>query len=144
MFMNRIISYGISAEKKNRNAVLLTVAPWLESLERCRKSFGLEGVSYEYWSYPTPNTEGSIWIKNNKSVILFLSEGFLKVATESQVVVLFESLNANNFQETRRKNKQESFALLINNIKGESRHYRYWILSFFLYPIERMLKIARI
>ncbi len=144
MFTNRIISYGISTEKKNKKAVLLTMTSWLDALERCRKSFGLEGITYEYWCYPTPNPEGSIWIKGNKNVLLFLSEGFLKIATEPQAVALMESLNASNFQEMRLKNKHESLAIWINNLKGESRHYRYWISSFFLYPLERFLKIAKI
>ena len=144
MFNNSIISYGISAEKKLKNATSLADVAWLESLERCRKSFGLEGVSYEYWSYPTPGPEVSIWIRNNKSVILFLSDGFLKLATESQVVVLFETLNTQQFQITRRKNKQESYCIFFKHLKGGSSHYRYWIFSFFLYPLERFLKIAKI
>ncbi len=130
--------------KKKRRAVVLNSPEWLESLERCRNSFGLEGVNYEYWSYPTPSPEGSIWIKNNKSVVLFLSEGFLKLATESQVVGMMESLNAGNFHDTRRENKQITFSLFMEQLKGESRFFRYWILSFFLYPLERFLKIAKI
>ncbi len=144
MFTNSVISFGISASKKRKNAVLLTNVAWLESLERCRQSIGLESVQYEYWSYPSPSPEVSIWIRNNKSVVFFLSDGFLKVATESQVVTMMESLNAGNFQEIRGKNRQKSFSLMISQFKGESRRYRFWILSFFLYPLERFLKIAKI
>ena len=144
IFTNRIISYGISSDKKNKNAVLLNQSTWLESLERCQKSFGLEGVTYEYWSYPTPNPEVSIWIKNNKAIVLLLSDGFLKIATESQVVNLLESLNTQKVQEIRQKNKQEAFQYFFTDFKGGSRRYRYWVLSFFLYPLERFLKIAKI
>jgi len=144
MFANRMISFGISADKKNKNAILLNQSTWLESLERCKNSFGLEGVTYEYWSYPTPNPEVSIWVKNNKAIVLLFSDGFLKVATESQVVTLLESLNTQTFQEIRQKNKQEAFDYFFTAFKGGSRHYRYWVLSFFLYPLERLLKIAKI
>jgi hypothetical protein len=142
--MSRIISYGISVERNKKKAVLLENPAWVETLERCRKSFGLENVSYEYWSYPAPNPEGSIWIRNNKSVVMFLSEGFLKIATEPQVVTMMESLNANTFHVTRRKNKKQAIRYLFNGWKGGSGRYRYWILSFFLYPLERMLKVAKI
>lgn len=144
MLMNRIISYGLGLVKKRKRAALLTSQLWLDSLERSRRSFGLEGVTYEYWSYPTAKPEGSFWIRSNKSVVILLSEGFLKTATESQVVAMMESLNGNNFQAVRRGNKQQAFQFLINQLKGQSRHYRYWILSFFLYPLERFLKIAKI
>lgn len=144
MIISRLINYGISVERKNKKAVPLENPAWLETLDRCRKSFGLENISYEYWSYPTPNPEGSIWVKNNKNVVFFISDGFLKIATEPQVVTMMESLNANTFSVTRRKNKKESIRYLINEVKGESSHYRFWILSFFLYPLERMLKVAKI
>ena len=144
MFLNQVIAYGIATEKKNQQATLLGPSPWFDSLERCRLSFGLEGVHYEYWTYPVTAPEGSIWVKNNKTVILFFSDGFLKLATESQAVVMMESLNAANFQTTRRQNKQKAYSYFIDRLKGESRHFRYWVISFFLYPLERFLKIAKI
>lgn len=142
--MSRIIAYGISVEKKRKRAVRLENPDWLETLDRCRNAFGLEGIDYEYWTYPSPNPEGSIWVRNQKSVLIFLSEGFLKVATEPQVVTMMESLNAKTFQVTRRKNKKDSIRAMISNFKGDSSRYRFWILSFFLYPLERMLKVAKI
>ena len=144
MLIPGIISYGISVFKKNKKAVLLTDLIWLESLERGRKSFGLEGVYYEYWCYPTTAFEGSFWIRSNKSVLLFLSDGFLKAATESQVMGMMEGLSATNFKNIRSENQKDSFRLILNALKGESRHYRYWVCSFFLYPVERLLRIARI
>ena len=139
MFLNQIIAYGIATEKKLNQATVLGPSPWFDALERCRHSFGLEGVSYEYWTYPSTSPEGSIWIKNNKSVVMFLSDGFLKLATESQAVVMMESLNAANFQATRRENKRKSFSFFMDELNGESRHFSYWVVSFLLYPLERFL-----
>ena len=148
MLFSSVISYGLAAVKKKKRAELLTDSAadtaWFDSLERSRKSFGLEGVSYEYWHYPTTQPEGSFWIKNNKRVVVLLSDGFLKTATESQVVAMMESLSTSTFQEVRRENRKKGLRLFFNSIKGESRHYRYWISSFFLYPLERLLNIARI
>jgi len=148
MFFGSVISYGLAEVKKQTKAeVLSSAAPntaWFESLERSRKSFGLEGVSYEYWRYPAPQPEGSFWIKNNKRVVVLLSDGFLKAVTESQMVAMMESLSANTFQQVKRENRRKALRLIFSSVKGESRHYRYWIGSFFLYPWERLFKITRI
>ncbi len=144
MFTNWVISYGFNTVIKRDHAYPLTASPLLDALERSRNSFGLEGVKYEYWGHPSPSAVGSFWIKNQKTVIVLLSEGFLNAATESQVASMVESLSSGNFQEIRRINRLESLLLIFDRWKGESRHFRFWILSFFLYPLERFLKIAKI
>ena len=144
MLTNWVISYGLNAIMKRDRAFPLTASPLLDALERSRNSFGLEGVKYDYWSHPSPATEGSFWIKNNKSVVVLLSEGFLNAATESQVASMMESLNTGNFQEIRRINRRQSLLLIFNSWKGESRYFRFWLTSFLLYPLERFLKIAKI
>jgi len=148
MLLSSVISYGLAETKKKKKAEPITGAAsdtaWFESLERSRKSFGLEGVSYEYWHYPATQPEGSFWIKSNKRVVVLLSDAFLKTATESQVVAMMESLSADSFHEVQQENRKKALRLFFNSIKGESRHYRYWISSFFLYPLERLFKIARI
>lgn len=136
---NGFISYGFALLKKDKKAAVLTDPVWLASLERCRKSFGLEGVSYEYWSYPTPIPEGMFWIRGSRSVALLLSHGFLKTATETQVAAVIESLSTVNFNEYRRSNQVETVKRVVARIKGETGRYRYWLCSFFLYPLERML-----
>jgi hypothetical protein len=144
MVTNWIISYGFNAVIRHNLAYPLSSSPLLDALERSRNSFGLEGVKYEYWGHPTPNAIGSFWIKNQKTVVILLSEGFLNAATESQVATMMESLNSSNFQEIRRINRMESLLMIFDRWKGESRHFRFWVVSFFLYPLERFLKIAKI
>jgi len=148
MISSSIIVYGLSEEKKRLGAVRFgdsnVEIQWLESLERCRKSFGLEGVSYEYWRYPSTHLEGEFWIKSRKKIAILLSEGFLKTATEAQVVAMMESLSTRRFHEVRRENRKKSIEFFFKAMKGEPRHYRYWFVSFFLYPFERFMRMAKI
>lgn len=148
MLTNQLISYGLSILKKRNHASLLsanqTYPTWFEALERSRQSFGLDNIRYEYWTYPSAQLEGCFWVKNSKNVVLMLSEGFMKTATESQIVAMMESLNASTLQKTRRINKRTAIKTIIRKMKGESSLFRFWVLSFFLYPLERFLKIAKI
>jgi hypothetical protein len=144
MFTNFIIAYGWSALCKRINAAELRSSPLLDALFRSRESFGLENVNYQFWSYPDAKAEGAFWIRNPKTVAVLLSEGFLRSASESQVASMMESLNSGNFREIRTINRRESLLMLFRSWKGESRRYRFWIISFFLYPLERFLKIAKI
>jgi hypothetical protein len=144
MLTNLLIAYGWGTLKKRLNALELNASPLLDALHRSRESFGLEGVRYEYWCYPTATAEGSFWIRNRKTVVVLLSEGFLRGATESQVASMMESLNAGNFNEIRNINRQESLLMLFRSWKGDTGRYRFWVTSFLLYPLERFLKIAKI
>jgi hypothetical protein len=144
MFTNLIISYGWNRLKRKLNVSEIRSSPLLDALNRSRESFGLENVSYRFWSYPTAKAEGSFWLRNQKTVFVLLSEGLLRSASESQVASMMESLNTGNFREIRAINRRESLLMLFRSWKGESRHYRFWITSFFLYPLERLLKIAKI
>ncbi len=144
MFTNLIISYGWNRLKRKLNASEIRSSPLLDALNRSRESFGLENVSYRFWSYPTAKAEGAFWLRNQKTVFVLLSEGFLRSASESQVASMMESLNSGNFREIRTINRRESLLMLFRSWKGESRRYRFWIISFFLYPLERLLKIAKI
>jgi hypothetical protein len=142
-FTNSIISYGWGLLKRRVKASVLESSPLLDALYRSRDSFGLEGVNYEFWTYPTARAEGGFWVRNNKTVAVLLSEGFLLSATESQVASMMESLNAGNFQEIRHINRRESLLMVFEGWKGESRNYRFWVISFLLYPLERFFKIAK-
>jgi hypothetical protein len=144
MVFQSFILFGVRQKIRRRNAVPIRNPEWLDSLERCRKAFGLEKIVYDYWSYPSPKQEGSFWVVSNQRVLVFLSDGFLKVATESQLASMMESLNAENIRRTRKSNLKSSVAMLLYQIKGDSRRYRFWILSFLFYPLERWLKIAKI
>jgi len=144
MFTNWIIANGWSRLKKDLMASELKSSPLLDALHRSRESFGLENVTYQFWSYPASKAEGAFWIRNHKTVAVLLSEGFLRSASESQVASMMEGLNTGNFREIRAINRRESLLMLFKSWKGESRHYRFWIISFFLYPLERLLKIAKI
>jgi len=143
-FTNSIIAYGWGILKKRVRASVLHSSPLLDALYRSRDSFGLEGVNYEFWCYPTAHAEGGFWVRNNKTVVVLLSEGFLLSATESQVASMMESFNSGNFHEIRRINRRESLLMVFEGWKGESKNYRFWVISFLLYPLERFLKIARI
>jgi len=139
-----ILNLGLNRHIKKIKATVLVDRNWLESFERSRKSFGLENLSYQYWTYPDTKPEGTLWILNRKKAALLVSEGFLKTAEESQVALLMSHLSAQNFNQVRHDNQRQALQMFFNSIKGESNHYRFWVISFFLYPLERFLKIARI
>lgn len=137
------VSIGIAQTIRRLQASPIRNSDWIEALERSRKSFGLESVNYEYWVYPTPRAEGSFWIRHRHRVMIFLSEGMMKSATESNLGAMFESLNASNFNRYRVENQRETIALMLDAIKGKRNQFRYWGVSFLVYPLERFLKIAK-
>ena len=98
----------------------------------------------EFRVYRSAAREFQGWVKSRTSLQFFVSRGFLETVDEEALRRGFQSWNEARVRETARANFLRSLELRFERWKGSPREFRYWFCSFWFYPLERMLKIAKI
>ena len=115
-----------------------------ERLQKLWKESGRERVQARFWIYPSSEARFNIWIKNEKNIEIFLSLGLYQLATDAGLRAAFQSMSTLSFSEVRAQNRRHALMTRFQRLKGPSTDFRYWFLSFWLYPLERLLKIAKL
>ena len=115
-----------------------------ERLERLFGRFGPSRFKGEFLLYRSAEPEVKVWIRNRDTVTLLMSVAFLETATDEGMIRVFQDLNPERIQAIRVENRLFSIRLIFDRWKGRVDQFRYWFVSFWLFPIERMLKMTRI
>jgi hypothetical protein len=113
-------------------------------LEGLWREAGPERIEAAFYRYRATEPEFKIWVHSPGKVGIFLSQGFLELATDERLIQAFRSLGTGRMRELIRGNRLFSVRLRLDRWKGREEEFRYWLLSFWLYPLERLLKIAKI
>jgi hypothetical protein len=130
-FLFRIRPYRLHEDIESRLRAL-----WREE--------GPERMGVEFYSYRATGSEFKVWVHSPGKVGIFLSQGFLERATDQEIRAAFGGILEMKLREIRRRNRLFSVRLKLDRWKGREEEFRYWFLSFWLYPLERLLKIAKI
>lgn len=114
---------------------------------RLQKLWGLAGpgkLKARFWVYPSPHVEFKIWAHDEQRVEIMFSRGLIQMATDSGLKAAFQSIGRQKVGEVRLQNRLHSLMTRFERLKGPKEDFRYWFLSFWLYPLERLLNIAKI
>ncbi len=98
----------------------------------------------DFFEYRSPVPEAMIWVRNSGAVTILFSRGFLETGTEEALSTMFAGLDRTRLREVFLENRRFAVSLRFQGWKGSMDSFRYWFVSFWLFPIERLLTIARI
>ncbi len=115
-----------------------------ERLQRLWKDAGRERVQSRFWIYPSSEAQFKVWVRSEKSIEIFLSLGLLQLATDAGLKAAFQTMSAFSFSEVKQQNRRHALNVRFQRWKGPETDFRFWFISFWLYPLERLLKIARL
>jgi hypothetical protein len=107
------------------------------------KQVGPERIEARFWIYPSSEAQFRVWV-NGKRLEVFFSQGLLSLATDAGLKAAFQSMSEMHLSDIKLQNRRHALTLRFERIKGPKEDFRYWFLSFWLYPLERWLKIAKI
>jgi hypothetical protein len=108
------------------------------------KQSGPERLSVEFFTYRSTRPEFRVWAHHSRRLAIYLSQGFLEQMTDHAVRTAFRRIAESRMGDVVERNRREAIQMLLERWKGNDQAFRYWFLSFWLYPLERLLKIARI
>ena len=103
----------------------------------------LKRVDVRFWIYPSSQAQFKIWVSGQKLEVFF-SQGLLNLATDAGLKAAFQSIAKMNLSDIKLQNRRHALTLRLERLKGPEEDFRFWFLSFWLYPLERFLKIAKI
>ena len=103
---------------------------------------GVEKSEYRVWLIPLSEPGVLVWAAGRHSMDLFFTRGSLVSVTEAQLEAFVVSVR-NDFH-IAEQNHLQALGLILEWLKGSSERFRYWIVSFCVYPLEQALKIAKI
>lgn len=101
-------------------------------------------VKIRIYAYPLSEPEMRIWLHSRWRFDLLVSEGFLDRARENDWIHFFQSWSTLKWSLIRRQNRLHALKAMFDRWKGPVNAYRHWWVSFWLYPLERILKISKI
>ncbi len=130
-FLLRIRPYRLHKDIESR-----LLALWRED--------GPERMGVEFFSYRATASEFKVWVHSPGKIGIFFSQGFLERATDQEIRTAIRGVLEMRLREIRKRNRLFSVRLRLDRWKGREEEFRYWFLSFWLYPLERLLKIAKI
>jgi hypothetical protein len=104
---------------------------------------GPERTQVRFWIYSSSEAQFKVWI-NGSRLEVFFSQGLLNLATDAGLKAAFKSMSELDFSDVKLQNKRQALTLRFSRLKGPQEDFRYWFLSFWLYPLERSLKIAKL
>ncbi len=113
-------------------------------LNRLWDQAGPGKLKARFWIYPSPMIEFKIWAQDEQKVEILFSRGLIQMATDSGLKAAFQSIGEKRISEVRLQNRLHALMTRLERMKGPKEDYRYWFLSFWLYPLERLLNIAKI
>jgi hypothetical protein len=98
----------------------------------------------DFFEYRSPVPEAMVWVRNPGSVTMLFSRGFLETVSEQGLRSMFAGLDRARVRGIFLENRRFAVRLRFQGWKGSMNSFRYWFVSFWLFPIERLLFIARI
>jgi len=140
-------SFAFSKTLKSRHAISLTDEWMSEVLNRITLSLyrelGKKKPHFRFWRFSESQAECMVWLKGSE-IHVFLSQGLLAQATEPELAALLRKIIHEDLKKIRSENRLYALSLWWDELKGQPNRFRYWFASFWLYPLERLLKIAKI
>jgi hypothetical protein len=115
-----------------------------QRLNRLWDQAGPGKLKARFWVYPSPMIEFKIWAQDDQQIEILFSRGLIQMATDSGLKAAFQSIGEKRISEVRLQNRLHALMTRLERLKGPKEDYRYWFLSFWLYPLERLLNIAKI
>ena len=100
-------------------------------------------MRFKFWQIAESDAQAMAWVSSNE-IHLFFTQGLLARATEEQLTVLLQNVVRSNLKQVQVENRLYALSLWWDELKGQPNRFRYWFISFWLYPLERILKIAKI
>ncbi len=113
-------------------------------LQKLWREAGPERVVARFWIYPESGAHFKVWVSGNRQLEVFFSQGLLNLATDQGLKAAFTTMSSFDFSDIKLQNRQHALTTRFERLKGPKEDFRYWLLSFWLYPLERLLKIAKI
>ena len=113
-------------------------------LQKLWRESGPERTRARFWVYPESGANFKVWVKHKKNLEIFLSQGLLNLATDEQIKNVFHTLSQSSLSDIQLQNRRHALTSRLSRLKGPSSRFRYWIVSFWFYNLERLLKIAKI
>ena len=107
------------------------------------RKVGPERTEVRFWVYPSSEAQFKVWV-NGRRLEIFFSQGLLSLATDAGLKAAFQSMSEMELSDIRLQNRRHALTLRFERLKGPKEDFRYWFLSFWLYPLERWLKIAKL
>ena len=107
--------------------------------KRVQVRTGAENIKLELWVYPSPDRLTFFWIKKRNHGVCFMSQGMVSVIREEELFQLFQEFYQENPKKIIFLNHLYALNLWWKALKGSEKHFRYWFLTFWLYPFERAL-----
>ena len=98
----------------------------------------------DFFTFRSAEPRVVLWVRGRQSLAVLMSVGFLEAATDESLRRFFAGLGPESRRRIRIENVRHSVGRLFAVWKGERERFRYWFVSFWLFPIERLLTIARI
>jgi hypothetical protein len=130
-----------------RHAVVLTDEWMNDVLKRITQSIYENSNSkrrqFKFWRITESEAQCLVWI-GRSNVHVFMSQGLLAKANEEQLRALLQNIIQGNLNQVQLENRLYALSLWWEELKGQPNRFRYWFISFWLYPLERILKIAKI
>lgn len=113
-------------------------------LKKIWNEAGPERVNARFWIYPSSDAKLKVWVRGEKKLEILLSLGLFQLATDASLKAAFQTMTALSLSEVRNQNMRHALMMRFERLKGPQGDFRFWFVSFWLYPLERLLKIARI
>ncbi len=101
-------------------------------------------IEADFFEFRSPDSEALIWVRHSGAVTILFSRGFLETVTEQGLSAMFSELDRARLRVIFLENRRFAVSLRFRSWKGNAHSFRYWLVSFWLFPIERLLFIARI
>lgn len=113
-------------------------------LQKLWREAGPERVVARFWIYPESGAHFKVWVSSQRQLEVFFSQGLLNLATNQGLKAAFTQVSGFDLSDIKLQNRQHALTARFERLKGPKEDFRYWFLSFWLYPLERCLKIAKI
>ncbi len=138
-----VLFFNAFSEFKNELRAHLVEPETADRLLQLWREAGPERVEVRFWSYAYPQAEFKVWVGNAKSLDFFLSQGLLNRCTDLGMKSIFKDLAQKDVSDMKLQNRQHALRCRLDRLKGPSESFRYWLFSFWFYPLEWLLKIAK-
>lgn len=113
-------------------------------LQKLWREAGPERTDARFWIYPDSGAHFKVWVSGARKLEVFFSQGLLNLATDQGLKAAFSTMGGFHLSDIKLQNRQHALSVRFERLKGPKEDFRYWALSFWLYPLERLLKIAKI
>ena len=130
------VRHAIQLSDEWVNGVLMRIAQ--ESAASVGKNW-----NFRFWRISESEAQCLVWL-NGSDLHLLISQGLLARASEEQLQILFRNILQSNLRQIQNENRLYALSLWWDELKGQQNRFRYCFVSFWLYPLERLLKIAKI